>query len=151
MSKQKQNYWEKLQHPKWQQRRLEILNKAGFKCQSCEADDIQLNVHHLYYISGREPWQYPDWSLKCLCKNCHKDQHEETEPDQDFREEMFELIFGFLHDGQDGDDVWGIATTIAEFRAHWKDETRDFLKSVDKYASNLLDERIEKQNREYHA
>ena len=136
----KQNYWEKLQHPQWQKRRLEIMEKSGFACSHCETKDVQLNVHHLYYISGREPWQYPDWSLKCLCKNCHKDRHEKSDEleDGEYEQEMFEYIFGFMHDGKDGDDVWHIATTIAEYRIHHKDKTRDFLRKIDKYATSLF-------------
>lgn len=73
------------------------------------------------------------------------------EIDQEYKLEMFELIFGFLHDGEDGDDAWYIATTIAEFRSHYKSDTKEFLQKIEKFANKLLIDRIEKQNTEYNA
>ena len=28
-------------------------------------------VHHTCYVRGREPWEYPDDLLTCLCSYCH--------------------------------------------------------------------------------
>src|SRR5437016_1991470 len=69
---EKPSYSEHRRHPKWQKKRLKIVEAAGFKCQECGADDVILNVHHSYYKNGRAVWDYPDESLKCLCENCHK-------------------------------------------------------------------------------
>lgn len=69
-------YADKLKDPRWQKRRLEIMGRDHFKCCDCEAEDKTLAVHHLYYVSGREPWEYPDWSLSTLCESCHKQGHE---------------------------------------------------------------------------
>lgn len=38
-----------------------------------------LNVHHSYYISGRKPWDYPDWCFSTLCKDCHELIHSDRE------------------------------------------------------------------------
>ncbi len=67
-------YWQLLQHPKWQQKRLEIMKRDNFKCRwdDCKNTDKKLNVHHAYYVSGRMPWQYPDWSLQTLCDEHHE-------------------------------------------------------------------------------
>lgn len=65
-------YWQKLQDPRWQRKRLEILNLAQFKCEDCKDDDETLTVHHSYYEKGKEPWEYPDESLHCLCSGCHE-------------------------------------------------------------------------------
>lgn len=65
-------YSEKLLDPRWQKKRLEILNRDGFKCLDCGDADSTLHVHHRYYISGRHPWEYPDFCFKTLCKDCHK-------------------------------------------------------------------------------
>lgn len=65
-------YSEKLRDPRWQKKRLEIMQRDGFKCQNCNANDITLNVHHACYLKGREPWEYDDDILITLCEECHK-------------------------------------------------------------------------------
>lgn len=71
----KKNYAEKLKNPKWQRRRLEVLEKHSFKCEWCSSSDKTLHVHHAYYIPNREPWEHPDTSLMCLCADCHEEWH----------------------------------------------------------------------------
>lgn len=68
-------YSESLKHPMWQRKRLEILNRDGFKCMACGATDKTLHVHHLMYVKGREPWNYPNSSLVTLCEDCHEYEH----------------------------------------------------------------------------
>jgi len=65
-------YSEKLKHPKWQKKRLEIMNRDKFQCQLCEDRDTTLNVHHKEYIDGADPWEYPSDLLITLCEDCHK-------------------------------------------------------------------------------
>ena len=65
------NYAEKLKDPRWQKKRLKILERDDFECQICRNDKETLNVHHLLYIKGREPWEYKDSSLVTLCQTCH--------------------------------------------------------------------------------
>ena len=66
------SYYEQLKHPKWQKKRLQVLERAGFECEYCGASERQLHVHHSYYEKGLAPWDYPDASLHCLCEECHK-------------------------------------------------------------------------------
>lgn len=66
-------YWEKLKDPRWQKKRLEVLQRAGFACENCHATDKTLHVHHGYYDRGMEPWEYADETLWCLCEECHED------------------------------------------------------------------------------
>ena len=68
-------FWQKYKDPRWQKRRLEIMSFAEFKCQTCEADDKTLNVHHTIYRKGVDPWDYPDEELLCLCEDCHEEHH----------------------------------------------------------------------------
>jgi Zn finger protein HypA/HybF involved in hydrogenase expression len=68
----KNRYYEMLKHPKWQKKRLEILQRANFECEDCGTNEVMLHVHHAYYEKGLAPWEYPDESLHCLCENCHK-------------------------------------------------------------------------------
>jgi len=72
MTKSKKAFLDKYKHPLWQKRRLEIFEKAKFQCQMCYLEDKTLHVHHQYYEYGKDPWDYPDESLHCLCEDCHK-------------------------------------------------------------------------------
>lgn len=70
------SYWEKLKDPKWQKKRLEILNRDNWTCEICEATDETLHVHHGYYESGLDPWEYDDGTLHTLCESCHEQTEE---------------------------------------------------------------------------
>ena len=66
-------YSDKLKDPRWQRKRLEVLNRDGFKCLACGDETSQLQVHHCYYVSKRDPWDYPIESLLTFCSRCHED------------------------------------------------------------------------------
>ncbi|HYC01636.1 MAG TPA: hypothetical protein VEC57_21070 [Candidatus Limnocylindrales bacterium] len=68
-------YSEKLLDPRWQRKRLEILDRSGFSCESCEATDKTLHVHHKLYRKGAMPWEYSDHELEALCHECHEEKH----------------------------------------------------------------------------
>lgn len=68
-------YQKLLKSPKWKKKRLRILKRDGFKCTKC-GNTKTLQVHHLYYIFPRMPWQYPDTALITLCNKCHKLEHQ---------------------------------------------------------------------------
>ena len=63
------NYSEKLKDPRWQKKRLEILNRDEFTCRTCKDKETQLQVHHLKYKG--EPWEVSSEHLITLCKHCH--------------------------------------------------------------------------------
>lgn len=65
------SYTQKLKDPKWQKKRLEVMNNQNFECSNCGADDVPLHVHHGMYIPRTNPWDYPDTMLHCLCEECH--------------------------------------------------------------------------------
>jgi hypothetical protein len=71
------SYYEKLRDPRWQEKRLEIMKRAGFRCENCGNDKKTLHVHHGYYERGLDPWEYDNDTLWCLCEDCHKDAEEE--------------------------------------------------------------------------
>ena len=52
------------------------MNRDGFKCKACGRDDMQLHVHHRYYIRGRSMWEYANDMLVTLCDVCHKKTHD---------------------------------------------------------------------------
>lgn len=68
----KKTYAEKLRDPRWQKKRLQVLNHAKFRCQLCGSKDRTLHVHHSYYLRGKEPWEYPTGSMVSLCEKCHE-------------------------------------------------------------------------------
>lgn len=68
-------YAEKLKHPKWQKRRLEIFQRDGWQCRRCGDDQTELVVHHKFYKPGAAPWEYPGRDLTTLCVNCHEQTH----------------------------------------------------------------------------
>lgn len=63
------SYSDKLRDPRWQKKRLEILNRDDFQCQLCLDKDTELHVHHKSY-SG-EPWETDSSELITYCKHCH--------------------------------------------------------------------------------
>ncbi len=69
------NYFQLLKHPKWQEKRLRVMENAGFECVYCGSSDKTLNVHHRYYLKGKKPWEYPDEHFDCLCEVCHVNEH----------------------------------------------------------------------------
>lgn len=71
----KSKYSEQLKSPKWQKRRLEILNRDKFTCQICGSTEKTLHVHHTIYIPGRNIWEYEDDQLITLCEDCHAEEH----------------------------------------------------------------------------
>jgi hypothetical protein len=75
MKNNKTDYAQKLQDPRWQRKRLEVMQAAGWKCVICGDKDEELNVHHPAYSANCEPWDYPRAQLECLCKTCHTIQH----------------------------------------------------------------------------
>lgn len=64
-------YAEKLKHPKWQKKRLEILQRDNFKCKYCGDEETTLNIHHLKY-NGKNPWEISNEFLITTCQFCHQ-------------------------------------------------------------------------------
>jgi hypothetical protein len=64
-------YSDKLRDPRWQKKRLEILERDGWACTCCEEPRKTLHVHHKKYNSN--PWDADDNDLVTLCEGCHKD------------------------------------------------------------------------------
>lgn len=64
-------YADKFKDPRWQKKRLEILERDDWCCQSCYDSENTLHVHHRWYEKGKDPWDYPDECLVTLCEECH--------------------------------------------------------------------------------
>lgn len=71
------NYKTDLKSGKWQKKRLEIMERDGFKCRACHGKN-DLTVHHLYYQPGLKPWEYDNEAMVTICNECHKQIHFEV-------------------------------------------------------------------------
>lgn len=72
-----QPWFERLRDPRWQKKRLEIMERDGWVCRDCKCGTDTLNVHHCYYERSIAPWDYPDESLLTLCESCHERRHDQ--------------------------------------------------------------------------
>ena len=64
-------YSQKLRDPRWQKKRLQILERDRWACRSCGSSTKNLQVHHVIYRKV-DPWDYPDQALQTLCDSCHE-------------------------------------------------------------------------------
>lgn len=67
-------YQRKLADPRWQQKRLLIMQRDHFTCQKCADKETELQVHHKEYLGN--PWEAKDEDLETLCAHCHKAETE---------------------------------------------------------------------------
>jgi|LSQX01.1.fsa_nt_gb hypothetical protein len=81
-------YYEKLKDPRWQKKRLAIMQRDEFRCCFCGEDKITLNVHHIEYSKTRNPWDTEDNNLVTLCENCH-----ETESNNQYSKDYIYWFF----------------------------------------------------------
>lgn len=63
------SYQKKLQDPRWQKKRLKILERDNWSCTKCGDAENELHVHHKKYTG--EPHEAPDDYLETLCRHCH--------------------------------------------------------------------------------
>tara|TARA_R110000823_G_scaffold311844_1_gene438031 strand:- start:439 stop:792 length:354 start_codon:yes stop_codon:yes gene_type:complete len=67
-------YSEKLRDPRWQRKRLEIMERDEWRCKHCQSTDKTLTVHHYLYCGN--PWEVEDRFLATLCEDCHQNRQE---------------------------------------------------------------------------
>jgi hypothetical protein len=100
----KKSYSELLRDPRWQRKRLEIMERANWQCEACGDAGTTFNVHHKLYRKGAAPWEYSSDELAALCENCHKAEHHA-------KETLNTLIASF--DQFDLDRLLGYAESLA--------------------------------------
>lgn len=86
-------YKEKLLDPRWQKKRLEILQRDNFTCQLCKSKEKTLHVHHKKYISNMSPWEYNNDLLSTLCFECHEVEKENMEYQLDNLQDLASSLF----------------------------------------------------------
>lgn len=72
LTKAQTDYRAKFKDPRWQKKRLAILERDGFSCQLCGNTEDTLHVHHRYYVGNKDPWDYEEEALITLCEECHE-------------------------------------------------------------------------------
>ena len=104
----KSTYSEKLKDPRWQKKRLEVMEYNDFCCEVCGDSKSTLHVHHNEYLKGREVWDYERDQLSVICDSCHEETHSKTdflkyvcsfanlEGPGNSRDELAFLIAGYL-------------------------------------------------------
>lgn len=149
-------YAETLKDPRWQRKRLEMLQSANFECNCCGANDKTLHVHHRQYFKGRMVWDYGSNELDVLCEDCHKEEHAyldglKTLLSEVGAHEAFALLAGFHHhsdwvdadnisDGRDSNPLVYAAGFIAWMVQHLSIDDMD---KVASFASSLMNESAE--------
>lgn len=108
-------YREMLRDPRWQKKRLEIMQRDGFACRRCNDTTKTLNVHHLQYRDhGHPPWDYPDHLLITFCEKCHN-------AEEAFKKHFDETIAViFRQAGATNSDMHAICTLVNEITTESK-------------------------------
>jgi hypothetical protein len=68
------SYESLLHDSRWIVKRDEVIIRDAKRCRYCGLDN-DLQVHHVFYIPGRLPWEYPLNLLVTLCRDCHEYWH----------------------------------------------------------------------------
>lgn len=99
------DYSEKLKDPRWQKKRLKILERDEFTCQICFDSKSTIHIHHRRYVVGKDPWEIPDRALVSLCEICHESEQDmikdacaclvEIIRERFLSESIFEITEGF--------------------------------------------------------
>lgn len=71
----KKDYQSLLKDPRWQRKRLEIMQRDNFACQHCGNSKGTLTVHHKFYKENYNPWDYEEDCYITLCERCHAIEH----------------------------------------------------------------------------
>jgi len=138
------SYAAKLRDPRWQRKRLKLLERSDFSCEECGDETSELHIHHHYYIRGKEPWEYPDTLLTVLCRRCHGIAEVDRENllssfgtvrDHEHRE-LACLLVGFASDMSWFDTDFPGALADEEYRSAYLDfyrATRKFMEASEAY------------------
>jgi hypothetical protein len=69
------SYANKLRDVRWQKKRLDVLQGHGWQCDECCSSEVELQVHHYWYETGLNPWDYEERCYGVLCDKCHTQWH----------------------------------------------------------------------------
>ena len=133
------NYKKSYLDPRWQRKRLEIMKRDDFCCLACGESSKTLNVHHTYYVSGRDIWDYPNFCYKTYCSDCHKCHHEIMADSENKSLEEFEFIVDHL-DSINLDIFCSVAANIMAIREKTQLDGNQVAILLFDYTNKILDE-----------
>jgi len=121
---EKISYADLLRDPRWQRKRLEILQRDDFTCRKCKAKDKTLHVHHVAYYKGQDPWEYSDDFFLTLCFECHEEEGD------DYHKSLIAALsgVGFLQE-----DFFSFACLVSRQPEIFKQILDDLRKSGDRF------------------
>jgi hypothetical protein len=99
-------YSDKLKDPRWQKKRLEILERDKWTCKGCNDTETTLHVHHTIYHPNIEPWDYPEKQLITLCEDCHTFEREGR---KEYENDLLRLL---KFEGVVADEVFGLMNAL---------------------------------------
>jgi hypothetical protein len=94
-------YAELLKEPRWQKKRLEIMERDEWTCQTCGDTKATLTVHHKSYrqVDGKfvDIWDYPGDDLITLCEECHSKEESDLNM---HKKNMFFAMRGYCENAE---------------------------------------------------
>lgn len=112
------SYSDKLKDPRWQKKRLRVLERDKWKCQACGDTKTTLHVHHTQYESNMDVWDYPDSMLISLCEDCHKKEHDYLNGSMAEIRELISMAKGDGYLIEDISSLIEIALTVSKNRSN---------------------------------
>jgi hypothetical protein len=93
---------------RWLEKRRECLKLDKYTCQGCQKKypEVTLCVHHLGYVNGFMPWDYPTYMLQTLCLGCHSKVHDGQKPIYFVCHRCGEIRPELEANGRDGKHQW---------------------------------------------
>jgi hypothetical protein len=120
------NYSGRLKDPRWQRKRLEILERDCWSCQECGDTKKTLNVHHLKYERRKSPWDIESKFLVTLCDVCHEAETVSC------REELDALVSLLKEHAFTGTEYSDVVTALYEIlKCGGKEKLIDILESAE--------------------
>lgn len=123
----KSDFYDQYKDPRWQKKRLEIMERDGFMCQCCGESKSELNVHHKKYIKDKDLWDYDNKYLVTLCSNCHKETHLTKDRINDIICEVPELFL---------DNLCDLLPSVTRLDPYKQSALKDFINSLFPEKSN---------------
>jgi hypothetical protein len=139
-------YAELLKDPRWQKKRLEIMERDKWTCQVCLDKESTLTVHHKSYKQDEcgeflDPWEYDDSDLTTLCDECHKKE------EFNLGVHKKNLFFAIREHCEDSDTIRLVGKAIkrTSIRCNRRLDTLD-LDKVIHFMEHNLSERVDREN-----
>ncbi len=99
-------YRAKMKDPRWIRFRDKTISDRECRCEECGGEAT--SVHHIAYLRGHEPWEYPPDLVLALCWPCHQQRQGH---DEDAKAEFGRLL-GRLTSAQVYELTKGIRATV---------------------------------------